>query len=154
MQVCSFPNGRGSKNYYVPLGTLASTKPTLAVLAFRALVPYVSSENPNENPSSVYCTQQLGGTVASKTPTDYLPYPNGNLSWWTEISDMWYDGVSDLCMFADGSSMDSWTLFYHATTNTSSGIPSVGIPPAGIPFAGIPPAGIPTASGIKFAYNP
>ena len=93
MQVCSFPNEEGSNYYYVPLQTLASTKPTLAVLAFQALVPYVSSKNPNDNPSSVYCTQQLGGTVAANTPTEYLPIPTRTVGLWQKTSGKWGGGA-------------------------------------------------------------
>jgi len=131
MQVCSFPNEEGSNYYYVPLDTLASTKPTLAVLAFQALVPYIPSKNVNVNPSSVYCAQ-LGGAMATNTPAEYLPIPAAAVGWWHKISGKWL-GVSDFCTFPDGSSMDTWTLLYHAATNSSAGIPS--------------------ASGIKFAWK-
>ena len=36
MKVCSIPNEEGSNAYLVSLETLASTRPTLAVLAFQA----------------------------------------------------------------------------------------------------------------------
>ena len=134
MQVCSFPNEEGSNVYLVALDTLASTKPTLAVLAFQALIPYVQPEGKDVQPANEYCSQQLGGTVAANTPTSYLPIPGSSAGWWRQLGNgMWY-GVNDFCVFADGSAIDPWTLMYHANTNTSAGVPS--------------------GSGIKFAYSP
>ena len=145
MQVCYFDNEEGPDSahppYLVALDTLASTKPTLAVLAFQALVPIVEVIGELANG---YCLQ-LGGATAANTPSSYLPNPGFRVGWWRKLGkNKWYGvcGMSyyygvctDFCVFADGSAIDTWTLMYHASNRNTS-------------------AGVPLASGIQFAYNP
>ena len=128
MPTCSFPNEEGSNVYAVPLHTLVSVEPTLAVLAFQARVLYAPLDaSASANPASTYCTQ-LGGAGAADTPSSYLPIPTAQAGWWTLQPDGTWYGVSDFCTFPDGSAVDTWTLFYHAATNNS-------------------------ANGIEFKYN-
>ena len=128
LKVCSFPNEERTNVYLVSLETLSSTKPTLAVLAFQARVPYLPPPDAGtNNPSSFYCNQ-LGGTVAADMPTSFLPIPGSHVGWWTkQASGSWY-GVYDFCLFPDGSAMAPWMLMYHTSTNNS-------------------------ANGIKFGYS-
>jgi putative hemolysin len=111
VQACKFVEGK----QIVALDTLASTLPTLAVLAYDARIRYVQ---PNEtwigNPASIYC-HQLGGTDASDTPTSYLPDPRFKVGWYYRLKDGKFENnVYDFCMFPDGSAMDPWTLFRNA----------------------------------------
>ena len=120
MPLCSFPNEDRSNVYLVPLHTLASLEPTLAVLAFQAKVLYVPPPDTSvsSDPASIYCAQ-LGGASAADTPSAYLPIPTEQAGWWTKRQDGTWYGVNDFCMFADGSAIDTWTLLYHAVTNNS-----------------------------------
>ena len=129
MAVCSFPNEAKTNVYLVSLDTLASTVPTLAVLAFKARVPYRPPVNTSAStdPSTVYCIQNLGGAAAAGMTSRYLPIPTAPVGWWTIQAGAWY-GSNDFCVFPDGSSMDTWTLFYHCKKKSD-------------------------ASMIKFAYN-
>lgn len=130
MQVCSFPNKAAGTNnaFIVSLDTLASTKPTLAVLAFQARIPPMpATSGSSTNPSNLYCNQ-LGGTTAVDSPVIYLPIPSAKLDWWTKKPDGSWKRGDDFCTFPDGSAMSPWTLYMHANTNNS-------------------------APGIKFAYK-
>ena len=127
LPVCSFPNEDNTNVYLVALDTLAAKEPTLAVLAFKARVLYSPPPNIPNEPSWLYCSQ-LGGATAGDTPTSFLPQPGYQVGWWTKKADGSWFGVNDFCMFADGSAIDTWTLWYHAMTNSS-------------------------ANGIKFKYN-
>ena len=128
LKVCSFPNEAGTNVYLVSLVTLTSARPTLAVLAFQARVPYLPPKNAgSKNPASVYCIQ-LGGTAAADMPTSFLPVLGAHVGWWTKKASGSWDGVHDFCLFPDGSAIEPWMLMYHASTNSS-------------------------ANGIKFAYK-
>ena len=105
------------KQIIVALDTLASTLPTLAVLAYYARIRFVQ---PNETwigyvADSIYC-HQLGGTDASDTPTSYLPDPRYTVGWYYRLKDGKFENAlpSDFCMFPDGSAMDPWTLYRNA----------------------------------------
>ena len=106
MQACKFVEGK----QIVALDTLASTLPTLAVLAYDARIRYVQPNGTFGSPASIYC-HQLGGT--DDTPTSYLPDPRYKVGWYYRLKDgKWEkDGVYGFCMFPDGSAMDPWTLF-------------------------------------------
>ena len=95
------------------LDTLASVQPTLAVLAFQSSRTAIAKSNAcSANPSTLYCNQ-LGGTAAGDTPSSYLPFATEPVGWWTHKNSSWY-GINDFCVFADGSAIDTWTMFYHA----------------------------------------
>jgi putative hemolysin len=124
VDVCSIPNELNTNVYIVPLTTLFSNEPTLAVLAFNSRQKYAPPKgtSPSANPAAIYCSQ-LGGITSSSlgftNAHKYLPRPNEPLGWWSPQKGT-YIGAYDLCMFPDGSSIEEWTLGYHAFTNSSA----------------------------------
>jgi putative hemolysin len=79
--------------------TLESKKPTMAALAYYAEVPYNGGVG---NPSLAYCVQ-LGGAWQVGNGLDgggYATAPG--------------ERVYSMCVFGDGSSIDTWGLFYHS----------------------------------------
>jgi putative hemolysin len=92
----------------VALGTLYTTAPTLAALAYRSPPP-LQPGPPSANPSSRYCSQ-LGGT------DEFGGVSAAGGGWVLEMPET--DGappdVVAMCVFPDLSSIDSWGLTYHA----------------------------------------
>jgi putative hemolysin len=112
MQVCSIPRDPDSpSSYKIAIDTLVSPYPTLAVLAFQSMSPYVPpSGTICGNPSACYCTQLNGEFSASL-----------NLGWWPVNKTQVDYGQSEFCVFPDRSSIDPWTLFYHQSNPTMGG---------------------------------
>jgi len=81
--------------------TLASTRPTMAALAYYAQVPMSGGGG---NPANAYCLQ-LGGTYNIGAP--------GSGSLWTTKPGV-INGA--MCVFADGSAIDAWGLAYHSAS--------------------------------------
>jgi hypothetical protein len=81
--------------------TLVTTQPTLAALAYYAKVKPGSCQG---SPGSCYCSL-LGGT-------DLFGGINAAGGGW--VNPNVTDQVLDACMFPDGSSIDSYGLFYHS----------------------------------------
>ncbi len=100
---CQYTAKDGSR-IHVLLGTLYTTKPSLAALAYYAKV----KPNPPGpgNPASYYCTQ-LGGS-------DQFGGTTGAGGGWVEPGKGVIDRVLQACIFPDMSSIDSWGLLYHA----------------------------------------
>ncbi len=91
----------------IALDTLYADQPTLAVLAYRepvALPPFTGA-----NPATMYC-QKLGGT-------DIWGGQNNAAGggWVTDAPDSKTNfQIVSMCMFPDGSAIDSWGLTYRA----------------------------------------
>jgi putative hemolysin len=80
-------------------GTLSSTYPTMAALAYYAKVPLGPTSG---NPADAYCLQ-LGGTFN-------IGVPGSGSLWTTKPGEV----NGDMCVFADGSAIDTWGLTYHS----------------------------------------
>jgi putative hemolysin len=85
----------------VLLGTLYSTRPTLAALA------YLTSPKPGKipggvNPASFYCSQ-LGGS-------DSFGGVNAAGGGWVAVGST--SDIAQVCVFPDGSAIDSFGIFY------------------------------------------
>jgi len=79
--------------------TLESRKPTMAALAYYAEVPPKGGVG---NPSLAYCVQ-LGGAWQVGNGFD-------GGGWATGVGERVYS----MCVFGDGSAIDTWGLFYHS----------------------------------------
>ena len=79
--------------------TLESRKPTMAALAYYAEVP---SNGGVGNPSLAYCLQ-LGGAWQVGNGLDGGGWATGR-----------GERVYTMCVFADGSAIDTWGLLYHS----------------------------------------
>jgi len=103
-QICKIEPG----NWIVDLTTLTEPNATMAILAFNAKIPPHNSSS--ANPATLYCIQQLGGAAVDAVT-------QGRLQWfiYDTNNDSWNpnSGMS-MCVFPDLSSMEEWTLFYHA----------------------------------------
>ena len=97
---CKYTAKDGSR-IYIFADTLYTTKPTLAVLAYRAKVPTGTCQG---NPASCYCTL-LGGS-------DQFGGTTGAGGGWVLKGSI--DESLEACIFPDLSSIDSWGLAYHA----------------------------------------
>ena len=99
-QFCQYTRPDGSRIHLLTT-TLYSQKPTLAALAYYALVPLGSCGG---NPASCYCTllggsDQFGGTSGAGG------------GWFLKGA---IDETLEACIFPDMSSIDSWGLTYHS----------------------------------------
>lgn len=93
---CVFTASDGSR-ISIAVATLYATKPTLAALAYLQKPPAGESGG-SANPASVYCAK-LGGAEV----------PGGG--WISKTAKN--DPVLQVCVFPDGSMIDSFGLFYH-----------------------------------------
>ena len=88
------------------LATLSSTEPTIAAVAYLSKVGPVVPPDPSENPAVYDCNAGLGGAAAF-----------GN----TAAGGGWVDAaqpvfkVMTMCVFADGSAIDAFGIFYYAS---------------------------------------
>ena len=97
---CQYTKKDGSQiNLFI--ATLFTKKPTLAALAYYAMVPPGSCQG---NPASCYCSL-LGGS-------DLFGGINAAGGGWILPSST--SDVLEACMFPDESSIDSFGLFYHS----------------------------------------
>jgi hypothetical protein len=109
-QLCEFestvPGDQAATRISVDLVTLSSAQPTIAAIAYLSKVPPLLPDEPSMNPARYNCIEQLGGAA------DW-----GN----TDVAGGWVDAgqpvfvVMDLCVFADGSAIDQFGIFYYAT---------------------------------------
>ncbi len=95
---CQFTASDGSR-IHVEMGTLYTTNPSLAALAYYAMVQPGSCSG---NPASCYCSY-LGGAEIGQS---------GAGGGW--VKEKTIDHVLEACIFPDMSSIDSWGLFYHS----------------------------------------
>ncbi len=104
---CEFESGQGDQTtrISVDLVSLSSAQPTLAAVAYLSKVGPVVPPDPNQNPAIYNCNTGLGGAAAF-----------GN----TAAGGGWVDAtqpvfkVMIMCVFADGSAIDAFGIFYHA----------------------------------------
>lgn len=108
MTLCEFESGEGDQTtrIAVDLVTLYSEQPTMAAIAYLSKVPPTLPADPGQNPGAYNCDAGLGGAEAF-----------GN----TATAGGWVDSsqpifvVMDLCVFADGSTIDEFGIYYYAT---------------------------------------
>jgi putative hemolysin len=98
---CQYTLAEDGSRIHITLASLYSTKPSLAVLAYYAQVPW--NGQGEGNPASFYCTQ-LGGAEIGATD-----FSGGG---WVLLGSI--DEALEACFFPDNSSIDSWGLFYHS----------------------------------------
>jgi putative hemolysin len=99
---CQYTSKKDGSRVHILLGTLFTTKPSLAALAYILKPP--PSGSCKGNPASCYCTQlggsdQFGGTTGAGG------------GWYLKNA---VDETLEACIFPDMSSIDSWGLTYHA----------------------------------------
>lgn len=102
---CQYTLAADGSRIHVSLNTLFTTLPSLAALAYYSETPY-NGGGGGANPASFYCTQ-LGGS-------DSFGGVNAAGGGWVEIGTT--DVVLEACIFPDGSTIDSWGLFYHSAS--------------------------------------
>ena len=89
----------------VDLATLSSAEPTLAAIAYLSKVPTPDPPIVGQNPAEYTCRVSLQGTAS---------FGNTNLSGgWVDASQPVFE-VMDLCVFADGSAIDEFGIWYYA----------------------------------------
>jgi putative hemolysin len=99
IELCRFVADDGSR-VYVDTGTLASTTPTLASVAYLARVQ--NDLDPTQgNPASLNC-DALGGSSLG-----------GRGGGWVALDDPDQPVLGELCMFPDGSAIDEWGILYY-----------------------------------------
>ncbi len=104
---CEFETGRGDQTtrISVDLVTLSSAQPTIAAVAYLSKIGPVVPPDPSSNPAVYNCNTGLGGAAAF-----------GN----TAAGGGWLDAaqpvfkVMIMCVFADGSAIDAFGIFYYA----------------------------------------
>jgi putative hemolysin len=100
---CEFV-GEDESRISLPVDDLYADAPTLAALAYLNPPAAEDSTNPGANPAYRYCTQ-IGGAIA-------FGLENASGSGWVNVDDD--ADVAAMCVFADGSMLDSFGLFYHS----------------------------------------
>ena len=105
--LCEFESGEGDSatRISVDLTTLYSEEPTLAAVAYLAKVQPSPTSEPSGNPASFYCADDLDGT------SQFGDTAAGG--GWVDQSQPTFV-VMNLCVFADGSAIDEFGLFYHS----------------------------------------
>ncbi|HTQ56526.1 MAG TPA: hypothetical protein VMI94_18795 [Bryobacteraceae bacterium] len=98
---CAYKSAKDGSTIHIPVDTLYTTKPTLAVLAYYAKLPVPSCSG---NPASCYCSY-LGGS-------DLFGGINAAGGGW--VGQDYPFNVLEACIFPDMSSIDSWGLTYYA----------------------------------------
>lgn len=104
---CLFTNN--NRIELIDTATLSSTNPSLAATAYRN-APQLNIPTNSPRYDVSYC-QALGGTASigdGFVPGGYADSPNAS-----EIS---------LCMFDDGSTIDTWSLFYQRFNNGGAAV--------------------------------
>jgi len=104
---CEFETGQGDQTtrISVDLVTLSSAQPTIAAVAYLSKIGPVVPPDPSSNPAVYNCNTGLGGAAAF-----------GN----TAAGGGWLDAaqpvfkVMIMCVFADGSAIDAFGIFYYA----------------------------------------
>ncbi|MCY7417319.1 MAG: DUF333 domain-containing protein [Chloroflexi bacterium] len=103
IELCKFTAEDGS-SIFVDTGTLASSGPTLASVAYLSQVPMPEYDPSKGNPATAYCA----GLAASSA---YGAGAGGG--GWVDIADTDVPVVA-MCVFPDGSMIDEWGLAYHS----------------------------------------
>lgn len=119
LKVCQFVAQAGDNpvQVIVDLTTLYADRPTLAGLAYSAMVPSSNSGPAGSNPASSYCPDDLNGTETFGTQATGAWV--GDLDPGMEAGAAWPLGDTiDLCVFADRSAIDDFALFYHSVGET------------------------------------
>src|SRR4029077_7445629 len=104
---CEFEMGTGDQTtrISVDLVTLYSEEPTLAAVAYLSKVPTSQPPQVGQNPAQDSCSADLGGAAAFGTT------PSGG-GWMDTTQKTFVD--MDMCVFADGSAIDEFGIWYHA----------------------------------------
>lgn len=107
MRLCEFETGEGDETtrISVDLTTLSSEAPTLAAIAYLSKVPPLRTPTPSTNPASYQCEEALHG--ASSWGNTNVP------GGWVDTSQPVFT-VMNLCVFADGSAIDEFGIWYYA----------------------------------------
>ena len=107
-RLCEFESGTGDSTtrISVDLVTLYAEQPTLAGLAYLSKLPVTLPETPSSNPAAYNCTAGLGG---ARNFGNGLATGGG----WVDEAQPVFKVVS-LCVFADGSAIDEFGIFYYA----------------------------------------
>ena len=107
LRLCELESGTGEEatRIAVDLVTLASDAPTLAAIAYLSKVPATSPPQVGQNPAGWYCATDLGGASAFGT--------SASGGGWVDPAQPVFV-VMNLCVFADGSAIDEFGLWYHA----------------------------------------
>lgn len=106
-RLCEFESGAGNARtrISVDLTTLSSDEPTLASPAYLSKVPSTQPSQPSQNPAGWYCANDLDATSSfGNTAT---------VGGWVDRAQPVFE-VMNLCVFADGSAIDEFGLWYHA----------------------------------------
>jgi len=104
--LCEFETtGASPTRISVDLTTLSSTEPTLASLAYLSKVPSTQPSQPSQNPAGWYCAKDLDATSSFGN--------TASVGGWVDQSQPVF-AVMSLCVFADGSAIDEFGLWYHA----------------------------------------
>jgi hypothetical protein len=111
---CEFESGHGDQTtrISVDLVTLSSAQPTIAAVAYLSKIGPVVPPDPSRNPAIYNCNTGLGGAAAF-----------GN----TASGGGWLDArqpvfkVMIMCVFADGSAIDAFGIFYYANGTVRGG---------------------------------
>jgi hypothetical protein len=104
---CEFESGSGDQTTRISVDqtTLSSEQPTLAAVAYLSKIGPVLPPNPGQNPGAYDCNTGLGGAGSF-----------GNTAaggGWVDESQPVFK-VMNLCVFADGSAIDEFGIFYYA----------------------------------------
>ena len=107
IRLCEFEMGEGdaTTRISVDLTTLSSEAPTLAAVAYLSKVPPLQTPTAGSNPAAYQCETALHGAAQ---------WGNTNVSggWVDETQPVFV--VMDLCVFADGSAIDQFGIWYYA----------------------------------------
>jgi len=106
-RVCEFETGSGDQatRISVDLTTLSSPEPTIAAIAYLSKVRTTSPPQPSANPADWSCRNDyLGASSFGNT---------ASVGGWVDQSQPVFK-VMDYCVFADGSAIDEFGLWYHA----------------------------------------
>ena len=104
--LCEFESGGASPTRIsVDLTTLSSPQPTLASLAYLSKVPSTQPSQPSQNPAGWYCANDLDATSSFGN--------TAAVGGWVDQAQPVFT-VMNLCVFADGSAIDEFGLWYHA----------------------------------------
>jgi putative hemolysin len=126
MQFCNFehrevenPDTGFRSQIEIDVDSLYADAPTLALLAYlQASPPDLTGVKVGVNPSTVHCGQLGGSTIFGRTDD-----PSGG-GWVKAAGDTTnaFD-VMALCLFADGSAIDTWGITYRSDGGTIRGVP-------------------------------
>ena len=108
MRLCEFEMTAGDAptRISVDLATLSSEEPTLAGLAYLSKVRTTQPPNPGQNPATWSCATDLGGA------SSFGNAAAGSGGWVDAKQPIFV--VMNLCVFADGSAIDAFGLWFHA----------------------------------------